>query len=351
MKRLRNILVMILAIIMVISLFGCSEPQGNEPTNEGTTEDTETEAPSSDEEPDNQDDPFYIGYSNMFVTEDFFITVSNGMHDAAEANGIKLEETYAERDASRMKQNIETFVTKGTDLVIDFNVLPEAGSAIATELKSKDIPMISIDCVYDDAYFFGVNNYGAGETLGEETIKLVNDKFGGELEYVVSLWDSQSGDEIKSRCGGVVDKLVEEFGMTEDQVVWIDSFADDVKTGSMTKDWLNSHPDAEKIVFVGQNDDRGYAINNVVKGEDRVEDCIIVSHNADPSAIENLQNHVSDGDTAWLATASYNSHLYGEQVIDMAQRILNGEEVDKAEYTMVTIVTLDNVEEYTASIQ
>ena len=63
-----------------------------------------------------------------------------------------------------------------------------------------------------------------------------------------------------------------------------------------------------------------------------------MSHNADPGAIENLKNH-KDGSTAWLCTASYNSHLYGEQVIDMALRILKGEKADEKEYTKVTVVT------------
>lgn len=346
MYKLRTVLSLLLAVIMVVSLFGCSSTQT---PSDDTSAAPGTDTPATDDA--SEDEGFYIGYNNMFLTEDFFITVSKGLSEAAAASDITFEETVAERDATRMKQNIETFVTKGADLVIDFNVLAEAGSAIASDLKAKNIPMISIDCIYDDAYFFGVNNYGAGEVLGEATIELVKEKFGGEIDYVVSLWDSQSGDEIKSRCTGVVDKLVDEFGLLDDQIVWLDSFADDVKTGTMTRDWLNSHPDARKVVFVGQNDDRGYAINNVVVGEGRVEDCIIVSHNADPSSIENLQKHVADKNTAWMATASYNSHLYGEQVIDMAKRILNGEEVAEAEYTKVTIVTLKNVEEYVAGIQ
>ncbi len=292
---------------------------------------------------------FYIGYSNMFLTEDFFITVSKGLHKAAEANNVKFEENIAQRDAVVMTQIIETYITKGVDMVIDFNVLPETGSAMAAKLKDKNIPMLSIDCLYEGAYFFGVNNYGAGEILGDAAVEQAKKKFGGEIDYIVSLYDSTSGDVIKSRCDGVVDKLVAAFGTPAENVVWLDSMADDIKTGTMTRDWLNSHPDAHKIVFVGQNDDRGFAINNVVETERRRDDCIIVSHNADPSSIENLKAHRT-GDTAWVCTASYNSHLYGDQVIDMALRILRGEKVEQAEYAMVTPVTIDNLDAYLATL-
>lgn len=295
------------------------------------------------------EETYYIGYSNMQLAEDFFITVSNGLKEAAKANGVKFEETIANRDAVLMAQNIEAFLLKDVDLVIDFNVLAETGTEMATRCAEAGVPMISIDCLYDGAYFFGVDNYGAGVALGEGTCEFVDERFGGEIEYIVSLWDSQSGDTIKARCQGVVDVLAEKYGVDAEHQVWIDSLADDVKTGTMTRDWLNSHPDAKNIVFVGQNDDRGYAINNVVEKEGRADDCIIVSHNADPASVENLQAHL-DGSTAWVATASYNSHLYGEQVMDMALRILKGEEVAQSEYTRVTTVSYKNVEEYVASL-
>ena len=292
---------------------------------------------------------YYIGYSNMQRAEDFFITVADGLAKAAEANNVKLEETIANRDAVLMTQNIEAFLMKDVDMVIDFNVLAETGSEMAARCAEKGVPMISIDCLYDGAYFFGVDNYGAGTALGEGVCEFVDEKFGGEIEYIVCLWDSQSGDVIKSRCDGVVDVLAEKYGVDADHQVWIDSFQDDVKTNSMTRDWLNSHPDAHKIVFVGQNDDRGYAINQAVENAGRVGDCIICSHNADPASVENLLAHL-DGSTAWVCTASYNSHLYGEQIMDMALRILKGEEVAQSEYTKVSVVSYKNVEEYVASL-
>lgn len=164
------------------------------------------------------------------------------------------------------------------------------------------------------------------------------------------LYDSSAGADVQARVDGAAEVLAEEFSVPEENIVYLDCMADDTKTTSLTRDWLNSHPDASKIVFVGQNDDRGYAINNVVESDQRVEDSLIISHNADPSSIENLQAH-PDGDTAWVLTASYNSHLYGEQIIDMAMKILNGEEVDQQVYAQVTVVGVDNLEEYLASIE
>lgn len=295
------------------------------------------------------EEELYIGYSNMQLAEDFFITVSKGLHAAAEANGVKFEETIANRDAVLMAQNIESFLLKEVDMVIDFNVLEETGSEMAARCAQEGVPMISVDCLYDGAYFFGVDNYGAGTALGEGTAPFVDEKFGGQLDWIVVLYDSSAGDTVLARCTGVVDVLNEKYAVAEENIVWLDCMADDVKTSALTRDWLNSHPEAKNIVFVGQNDDRGYAINNIVESEGRVADSIVVSHNADPASIENLQAH-PDGDTAWLCTASYNSHLYGEQIMDMALRILKGEDVPQSGYTKVTIVSNKNLDEYLATL-
>ena len=118
---------------------------------------------------------YYIGYSNMQRAEDFFITVADGLAKAAEENNVKLEETIANRDAVLMTQNIEAFLMKDVDMVIDFNVLAETGSEMAARCAEKGVPMISIDCLYDGAYFFGVDNYGAGTALGEGTIEFVEE--------------------------------------------------------------------------------------------------------------------------------------------------------------------------------
>jgi ribose transport system substrate-binding protein len=291
---------------------------------------------------------YRIGYSNMALREDFFITVESGLRAACKDTGYIYDTAIADRDAAKMKQNIEALLTKGANIIIDFNVLPEAGSAIASDLKAKNIPMLSIDCIYENAYFFGVNNLEAGRILGEATIPFVDEKFDGKVEYIVNLYDAAGGDVIKMRNDGVVEVLQKKYNVSNDNVFWVNSAADDVKTQTMTRDWLSSHPNATKIVFVGQNDDRGYAINAAVEGDNRIAHSIIVSHNADPASVENLQKHVKDNRTAWVATASYNSHLYGDQVINMAGRILKGEPVNQSEYTQVTIVTTKNVEFYVA---
>lgn len=339
----KKVLASLLCLAMTVGMLtGCgSKEEAAAPAPEVTEEAAESTEESAPAE------SYNIGYCNQQMKEDFFITVESAIYTAAANAGYEYNLAITDRDSTKMVQGIETLVTKGADIIVDFNCLPEQGAAAGEKLAAEGIPMLSIDSDYGDGvYFFGVNNYDAGVQLGESLSKFVDTKFGGELDYVVVLWDSQAGDVVKMRCSGATDTIQEKFGLSDDQVVWIDSMADDTKTQAMTGDWLDAHPEAEKIVFVGQNDDRGYAINQAVIAKDRVANCLVGSHNADPSSVENLQKYIENPDeTAWVTTVAYNSFLYGEQIVEYVGDILaGGAEADR--YAQISLLTTENVNDY-----
>lgn len=294
---------------------------------------------------------YNIGYCNQQLKEDFFITVEAGLKKACEDLGYEYNLANTDRDSSKMKTGIDSLVTMGADIIVDFNCLPEQGAASSEQLEAEGIPMLSIDSDYGDvAYFFGVNNYDAGVALGEGLSAYVDSRFDGKLDYIVCLYDSQAGDAVKARCDGAAETLAKAYNVSEDNIVWLDSMADDTKTKTMTQDWLDSHPDAKKVAFVGQNDDRGYAITQAVEVSERIENCIIGSHNADPASVENLQKAKDDPDAnPWVVTVSYESFNYGKQIAAYATDILNGKCADEKErYAKTTVVTTDNVDDYVA---
>ncbi len=357
----QKLLATVLSVTLVAAMLsGCGQaaeteaPAAEEPAaEEPAAEEPAAEEPAAEEpaaeEPAAEAESINIGYSNQQMKEDFFITVEGSLYTAATNAGYGYNMAISNRDSTKIVSDIDTLVTKGANIIVDFNCLPEVGAAQGEELAKEGIPMLSVDSDYGDGvYFFGVNNEDAGTQLGKSLETFIDDRFGGEVDFVVALWDSQAGDVVKLRCSGATDEIQQKYGLSDDQVVWLDCMADDTKTQSMTKDWLDAHPDAEHIVFVGQNDDRGYAINEAVKAADRVENCLVGSHNADPSSVENLQKFIDDpAGTAWVTTMAYNAFLYGDQIVAYASDILSGAaEGEMKRYAEVSALTTENVNEY-----
>ena len=351
----RKMLVTLLCVSLTAGMLaGCGSAGQEAPA--APVEEAAEEAPAEEEpaqETPAEEAPaaetYNIGYCNQQMKFFFIDTAATEIYTAATNAGYEYNLAITDRDSTKMVTSIETLVTKGADIIVDFNCLPEQGAAAGEKLAAEGIPMLSVDSDYGEGvYFFGVNNYDAGTQLGKSLETFVDDRFGGEVDFVVALWDSQAGDVVKMRCEGATDEIQEKYGLSDDQVVWLDSMADDTKTQSMTRDWLDAHPEAEHIVFVGQNDDRGYAINQAVIAADRVANCLIGSHNADPSSVENLQKNMDDPTaTAWVTTMAYNSFLYGEQIVAYVADIMAGG-AEMQRYAEISPLTTENVNDYIA---
>lgn len=208
------------------------------------------------------------------------------------------------------------------------------------------IDVVSIDNVYENAYFFGVNNLEAGKTAGYFLADQVEKKWGGEVDCMLQFYREANGPTVKLRNSGIYDGLVEAgIELSEEDVEWQDAGSgaiDPVKMKSIVTDYLTAHPDDHHIVMGVFNDDGANAAYNAIKASGREDDVLMVSHNADPVAIDNMKS----GENCWVGTVCYSPATYGDQVIALVERILAGEEVPTENYANTFVISAENVSEY-----
>lgn len=354
----KKIVAMLLAAVMLLTAAcGAKEtaPAAEEPAAEKPeTEKAEEQEADREEAEDSKTDgelkyDFTIGYSVLGENTNFFVTVGNSLAEACEKQGTNLLRTIDDRDASKMKTAIDTFVMQGADIIVDFTVLAETGTAIAENLE---IPMLSVDCVYEGAYFFGVNNEEAGVTAGTYAAEWVKANWNGEINAVQMLYNEANGEDVKRRVGAAVDYLAGEGLITKDIVTETNmnssgSTTTDVSyVRSLVVDYLSAHPDAEHVLVLAQTDEQAMAANAAVESVGRTDQVIVVSHNCDPNVVQMMQ----DGKGAIIGTVNYNSAGYGAGILDACAKILAakeaGEEIDKNFYNEIYVVNKDNVWDY-----
>ena len=71
---------------------------------------------------------FKIGYTPATLASEFQTNVYESLKAACEEKGTELIMTVDDRDASKMKMAIDTFVLQGCDFIVNFSVLTEAGT-------------------------------------------------------------------------------------------------------------------------------------------------------------------------------------------------------------------------------
>ncbi len=361
MKKLLAILLAVLTLCMLLA--GCAEKPAA-PTAANEPASTEEQAKDPSEEPDatgdeateyvpNDGKTVRIGLVQNNRSEPFHVNMYNGLVAACEAEGWELEAAICDGDAMKHITAVESFINRRVDLIVDFACLPDSGSREAANAKEAGIPLVTVDVDYgEDAYYFGVDNQQAGETLAEVAIPFLKEKF-DTITWCVHLSSAAMSPTVKVRQYSCSDAILAAFDveLDEEHAPILDARTDNVRAASLTRDFLNAHPDDSNIVFVCNNDDRGFAAVSQIIALGREDDCAVLSYNGDPSARTDLKQQVDDPNynSPWVASVAFNPQRYGEGLVAYAKEIFAGKA--EARYpAQITGLTVDNVVDYLKEI-
>lgn len=286
-----------------------------------------------------------VGYINYTDAADTPYNFHKGIEDLCVENGIEFLYAEASGDAEAMMSACDNFILQGADIIIDSNWNLAGGSALVQKCNSAGIPLISIDTYYEgpNSYFVGVNNDAAGVLSGVAAVKYINEKFGGKVDYVVASY-SAALEGINVRTTNAI-KGIREAGI---EVPDENYFELECGTGDATQmarqqltDWLTAHPTGT-VAVIGGNCEMCLGFQAAIESQNRADDCIIVSHNCDASA----QSAISAGSTLWVAAVDYMPYYYGQTVMPLAVRLVNGERPEEVmHYVEIRYIDVDNFAE------
>lgn len=295
---------------------------------------------------------FKIGYALATLATEFQTNVYESLKAACEEKGTELIMTVDDRDASKMKTAIDTFVLQECDFIVDFSVLIESGSAIATDLKKEGIPMMGVDAKYENGYFFGVDNAGAGNMLGEYAANYATENWDGKFDAVQVLYSEASGENVKQRVGRAAETLIEMGIVDEANVTYTNvssqgsASVDVTYTRSLVVDYLTAHPDCKHVAIITYTDEAANAADVAVNSSGRTDDVAIFSHGCDVAVLNRLQK--KEGNI--VCSMNYNSKGYGAQILDACAQVMqaqkNGEEIGEWFYNKIYVVDQNNVWDY-----
>ena len=291
--------------------------------------------PAAEEEPMAVPEDASIAFSGFSSTNEFWLTLARAAEARANELGVEFINVTTEvQDAEAQKSAVDTAITQGVDAIIIGATDSRGWDDTLAKAEAAGIPVIAVDTAIDNPYISSLiqtDNLAAARMAGD----WIAEQLGGEGKALVmgGSVGHQTGDARKQ---GVEEQLqaagIEVIGDWSD---W-----DENKSAEVTQNVLTANPDID-AVFVAF-DPGAVAALSVIKQKDMLDQVTLVGFDGLPVALKAIEAGEME------ATVRQDPERMGREGIDLALKVVAGEEVP--EFTPIDgiLISAENVAQFLA---
>jgi ribose transport system substrate-binding protein len=289
---------------------------------------------------------YKIGFANMSEHIPFCVDVRRGLEQAAQdATNVDLIVADNQLDGEVALDIAGRLIAKGVDLVIEYQIDEKAGSLLIDKFQRVNIPVIAVDIPMVGATYFGVDNYRAGHMAGVALGNWLRDHWQGCFERLVVLEEPRAGPLPAARMLGQLDGLQEIVGeIPQSRVIYLDGGNTSEVSEARMAASLAALPDVHRLAVICINDDSAVGALAAARRLDREADVVIVGQGADRRAREEIR----DRDSRLIGSTAFWPEKYGAKLIDVALKVLRGEQVPPAVYMDHVFIRAENIDDFYA---
>jgi ribose transport system substrate-binding protein len=289
---------------------------------------------------------YTLGISNYRDSFEFCAKVHKNIEEWAAKYGFKTVYAEANMDAEKMKANLDTFALQKVDAIFEFNWLTDVTAKFVKE--NPQILVVTGDYVVPGAYYFGANQYVAGQVLGRYLADNVKKRWNGSVDAFIFAACYQCGELLQSRMNGILDGFKETYPSYPDaQVFKFENQSAEgqiVNTKRIVTDFVTAHPNMNHIVVGTNNDEGGLGALQAVETMGKESNFFIVSHGGDTPFQDKIRAGKGD---VWIGSVAYTPEKYGEFMIPWLKNLLDKKAGTPKEMNPKHFVlTKDNIDQY-----
>lgn len=287
---------------------------------------------------------YRIGFGNMTEEMIFAQQVRRSLERVVQRlDNVELLIRDNKLDRQAALDNAEWFVANGVDLVIEYQIDAKAGNIIMDKFNRANIPVIAVDIPMPGATFYGADNYRAGYIAGEALGQWIKNNWSGRLDLLFKLELSRVGPVAGARLQGQQEGLEAIIGpITEEQMISVETPIIIDKVEQVVTDLLPSISPTARVAVIAINDDAAVGTLTAFEKAGRLEQVVAVGQNADRVGRQALRRP----EIPFIGTTRFAPEKYGEQLLNLALKILEGKPVPPAVYNQHVFITRDNINEY-----
>lgn len=334
-------LCLILAVVFMVAAFaGCSSTGSTPSASDDASAAPSESAAAGASEGGGKDGKFLIGFSTDTTNSAWRSKMVSEMERAVAEHSDQLEliVTVAEDDTNKQISDIEDLVAQNIDLLVVSPHVADPLAPIVREVYESGIPVIVVDRAItgeagkDFTTFIGANN----ETIGKQAGEIIAETLGGKGNVI-----ELQGTAGASPTIGRGDPMREVLEGYPDIKILASQDCDYNETKAMEtmENLLQANGEGTIDLVYAHADNMALGALKAIKAAGRENEGIkIVSIDAQKQAFEAIK------EGTFLGTFTY--PWPSEKAVEVALKILNGEEVEPSYDLESVFVTAENVDQY-----
>nr|WP_260408007.1 ABC transporter substrate-binding protein [Planomonospora venezuelensis] len=290
--------------------------------------------------PGGGDDKITMGFSQVGAESGWRTANTKSVQESAESAGIDLKFSDAQQKQENQIKAIRSFIQQKVD-VIAFSPVVESGwDTVLKEAKNAKIPVILTDRAVDSQdtslykTFLGSDFVEEGKKAGQWLVEEYKDST--DTVNIVELQGTTGSAPANDRKAG----FAEVIGADPKFKVIASQTGDftRAKGKEVMEAFLKSNPDID--VLYAHNDDMGLGAIEAIEGAGKVpgKDIKIIT----VDAVKDGMQALADGKINYIVECS---PLLGPQLMDLAQKVVKGEQVPARVVTEETTFTQEQAKE------
>ena len=286
-----------------------------------------------------------IGFANLSEDRPYAVEVRRGLEEAAQQTGhIDLVIGDNHYDSQVALKVADRLLAEGVDLAIEYHFDLQVGAILLDKFSQAGVPVIAVDTPMIGATFFGVDNYRSGWDGGVELGKWIKANWQGRIDKLIVLEHTSGGTLPAMRLTGQVEGLQSVIGdIAEADTIRLDDASVSHDTEKVLLLQLESLPGARKLAVISISDNTAEAIVNAARKSGRTDHIATAAQGAGTRLV---RSELRKAHSVIVAATLFRPEKYGRPLIELAQKILRGEQAPPAVYIKHVVVDRNNIGDY-----